>query len=94
MVYENNAAGGAWGYLAFDGANNNVLMNNSASLNSSYDIELGGESERFGFVTPTSSDNIAIQGLKYKGLKVKVCGVNNKAQGHINLVDTDADPCY
>jgi nitrous oxidase accessory protein NosD len=94
MVYENNAVGGAWGYLAMDGANNNILMNNSASLNTDYDIELAGESSRFGFVAPTSSDNIVIQGLKYKGLKVKVCGVNNQAQGHVNLVDTIADPCF
>ena len=34
-----------------------------------------------------------IQGLNYKGLKVKVCGVDNQAMGHVNLVDTAADPC-
>jgi nitrous oxidase accessory protein NosD len=94
MVYQNNAVGGAWGYLAFDGANNNVLMNNSAALNANYDIELGGESSRFGFVSPTSFDNTVIQGLKYKGLKVKVCGIDNQAQGHVNLVDTTEDPCF
>jgi len=94
MVYQNNAVGGAWGYLAFDGSNNNILMNNAASLNTNYDIELGGESSRFGFVTPTSFDNTVIQGLKYKGLKVKVCGTNNKAQGYVNLVDTTLDPCF
>ena len=94
MVYENHAFDNAWGYLAFDGAYNNILMNNSAAFNSSYDIELGGESERFGIVTPTSSDNTVIQGLKYKGLKVKVCGVNNQALGHVDLVDTAADPCF
>ncbi|MCP4450689.1 MAG: hypothetical protein GY809_04455 [Planctomycetes bacterium] len=94
MIYQNDAVGGAWGYVAMDGANNNILMNNSASLNTSYDIELASESTRFGFVSPTSSDNIVIQGLKYKGLKVKVCGVNNQAQGHVTLVDTIADPCF
>ena len=94
MVYQNNAVGGAWGYLAFDGANNNILMNNSAALNANYDIELGGESSRFGFVSPTSFDNTVIQGLKYKGLKVKVCGENNKAQGYVNLVDAELDPCF
>jgi len=94
MIYQNNAVGNAWGYLAFDGAHDNLLMNNAGAFNSSYDIELGGESERFGIVTPTSSNNTVIQGLKYKGLKVKVCGVDNQAQGHINLVDNAADPCF
>jgi nitrous oxidase accessory protein NosD len=94
MVYQNNAVGGLWGYLATDGSNNNILMNNSASLNANYDIELAGESSRFGFVAPTSFDNTVIQGLKYKGLKVKICGVNNQAQGHVNLVDTITDPCF
>jgi nitrous oxidase accessory protein NosD len=96
MVYQNNAVGGAWGYMAFDGANNNFLMNNSASLNSGYDIELGGTtSTAFSpdFVVPTSFDNTVIQGFKYKGLKVKVCGENNQAKGHIDLVDADVDPC-
>lgn len=94
MVYQNYAFDNAWGYLVFDGANNNLLMNNSAAFNTSYDIELGGESERFGFVTPTTFDNTVIQGLKYTGLKVKVCGINNQALGHVNLVDTEADPCF
>jgi parallel beta-helix repeat protein len=93
LVYQNNAVGNAWGYLAFDGASNNILMNNAAAFNTSYDIELGGESTRFGFVTPTSSNNTVIQGLNYQGLKVKVCGIDNQAQGHVNLVDTAADPC-
>ncbi len=93
MVYQNHAFDNAWGYLAFDGANNNLLMNNSAAFNTSYDIELGGESERFGIVTPTTSDNTVIQGLKYTGLKVKVCGINNQALGHVDLVDPAEDPC-
>jgi nitrous oxidase accessory protein NosD len=94
MVYENYAFDNAWGYLVFDGAFNNLLMNNAAAFNTSYDIELGGESERFGIVTPTTSDNTVIQGLKYKGLKVKVCGINNQAMGHVDLVDNAADPCF
>jgi parallel beta-helix repeat protein len=93
LVYQNNAVGNAWGYLAFDGASNNTLMNNGAAFNTSYDIELGGESTRFGFVTPTSYNNTVIQGLNYQGLKVKVCGIDNQALGHVNLVDTEADPC-
>jgi nitrous oxidase accessory protein NosD len=94
IVYQNHAFDNAWGYLVFDRANNNLLMNNSAAFNSSYDFELGGDSERFGFVTPATSNNTIIQGLKYKGSKVKVCGIDNQAQGHVNLVDTAEDPCF
>jgi nitrous oxidase accessory protein NosD len=94
MVYQNDAFDNAWGYLVFDGAYNNLLMNNSAAFNTSYDIELGGESERFGIVTPTTSDNTVIQGLKYTGLKVKICGINNQALGHVDLVDPAEDPCF
>ncbi|MEJ2701442.1 MAG: right-handed parallel beta-helix repeat-containing protein [Sedimentisphaerales bacterium] len=94
MVYQNYAFDNAWGYLVFDGAFNNLLMNNAAAFNTSYDIELGGESMRFGVLTPTTHDNTVIQGLKYAGSKVKVCGTNNRAQGHINLVDNAEDPCF
>jgi nitrous oxidase accessory protein NosD len=94
MVYQNYALDNAWGYLVFDGAFNNLLMNNAAAFNSSYDIELGGESMRFGVLTPTTSDNTVMQGLKYAGLKVKVCGINNRALGHVNLVDNATDPCF
>jgi len=94
MVYQNYAFDNAWGYLVFDGAYNNLLMNNAAAFNTSYDIELGGESMRFGILTPTTYDNTVIQGLKYKDLKVKVCGINNKAQGHVSLVDNATDPCF
>jgi len=94
MVYQNYAFDNAWGYLVFDGAFNNLLMNNAAAFNSSYDIELGGESMRFGILTPTTSGNTVMQGLKYTGLKVKVCGIDNQALGHVDLVDNAADPCF
>jgi parallel beta-helix repeat protein len=94
MVYQNYAFDNAWGYLVFDGAFDNLLMNNAAAFNSSYDIELGGESMRFGILTPTTSGNTVMQGLKYAGLKVKVCGINNQALGNVDLVDNATDPCF
>jgi len=94
MVYQNYAFDNGWGYLVFDGAFDNLLMNNAAAFNTNYDIELGGESMRFGILTPTTSGNTVMQGLKYTGLKVKVCGINNQALGHVDLVDNAADPCF
>lgn len=93
-VYENNSVGNMWGYLVVDGCHHNFLTNNSAALNSMYDMELTGDTMRFGFLVPKSHDNIVVQGLKYKGLKIKDCGTDNQVFGHVNLVDTDADPCF
>ncbi|MBK9017906.1 MAG: right-handed parallel beta-helix repeat-containing protein [Saprospiraceae bacterium] len=43
------------GYLVIDGAYNNKLTNNDASGNGTYDIELTGDSYRFGFLTPSAT---------------------------------------
>jgi hypothetical protein len=83
----NNAANG---YLVIDGAYNNVLLENRASTNGTYDFELAGDSYRFGFLTPACFDNVAILG---HGQVVKDCGNENTVFGGI-LVDNDLDPCY
>lgn len=93
-IYQNNSVGNLWVYLVVDGCNKNILTNNSAALNSMYDMELTGDTMRFGFLAPESYDNIVVQGLNYRGLKIKDCGTNNKIYGHVNLVDTTADPCF
>ena len=93
-VYQNNSVGNMWGYLVVDGCSKNILTNNSAALNSMYDMELTGDTMRFGFLAPKSYDNIVVQGLNYKGLKIKDCGENNRIYGHVNRVDTDVDSCY
>ena len=80
------------GYLVIDGANENLLVNNQGGNNGRYDIELAGDSERFGFFTPTSRETIVNAG-KYKGLVVKDCGVDDTINGDVALVDTVADPC-
>lgn len=80
------------GYLVIDGANQNLLVNNQASNNGRYDIELAGDSERFGFPTPASRETKVVAG-KYAGLVVKDCSADNDIVGDVTLVDTVADPC-
>lgn len=80
------------GYIVIDGSNNNLLVNNDASSNGTYDIELAGESHRFGFLTPTSFDNKVVAG-KFKSISIKDCGIDNKVIGG-QQVDIVADPCY
>ena len=77
--------------LVIDGANQNYLVNNKAGNNGRYDIELAGDSERFGFFTPTSRETTVDTG-KYPDLTIKVCSVDDTVIGG-QLVDTTADPC-
>lgn len=78
------------GYLVIDGANNNDLQGNKAANNAAYDIELAGESERFGFTTPTSFDNRVVARQQ---LTVKNCGDGNMVIGGM-AIDTAEDPCF
>jgi hypothetical protein len=87
-ISENNDANG---YLVIDGASNNVLLENDASNNGTYDIELAGDSYRFGFLTPACYDNVAIAGRNSN--VIKDCGNHNTVIGG-TLVDNDLDPCY
>lgn len=88
----NNAHDNSWGYLVIDGANNITLAStNKAANNAFYDIELAGDSERFGFFTPFSFENEVFVGDP--GMTVKDCGVDNEVHGG-TLVDTGADPCF
>lgn len=80
------------GYLVIDGARANVLLSNNAGNNGTYDIELVGDSYRFGFFTPTSKNNLVKCG-PYNGLSVKDCGMGNVVIGGVQ-VDTNLDPCF
>ena len=77
--------------LVSDGANDNYLANNAAFGNAVYDIELAGDSLRFGFFTPTSFGNVVAVG-RNSSAKVKDCGEANIVNGV--TVDNDADPCF
>ncbi len=78
------------GYVAIDGAQNNILLGNKASGNANYDIELVGDSERFGFFTPTSEKNTV---YSFPHLTIKDCGEENRVFGGIE-VDISEDPCF
>jgi parallel beta-helix repeat protein len=91
-VEGNTALGNAWGYEVIDGSYNNLLVNNAASNNSEYDIELAGDTTRYGSFAPASHDDVVIAGSQ-KDLLVKDCGSNDVIHGEVSLVDHSADPC-
>ncbi len=94
QVHSNLASGNFdAGYLVIDGANSNHLSNNAAADNGTYDIELTGDSYRFGFLTPKSYDNQVTAG-SHPGLVVKDCGMDNHLTGFDQLVDNTIDPCF
>ncbi len=80
------------GLLVIDNANRNHLVNNSGSGNGTYDIELTGDTYRFGFLTPASYENTVSMG-QYPNVLIKNCGTNNMILGAGNLVDNNVDPC-
>jgi hypothetical protein len=79
------------GYLVIDGANNNLLANNAAANNATYDIELVGDSMRFGFLTPFSFENTVF--VESPSHTVKDCGVDNTVVGGTQI-DITQDPCF
>ncbi|MFK7846933.1 MAG: right-handed parallel beta-helix repeat-containing protein [Rhodothermales bacterium] len=92
VVALNNAHSNAWGYLVIDGASDNTLARtNIASNNSFYDIELAGDTERFGFFSPTSFQNKVF--VNNDNTSVKDCGVDNLIVGG-EMIDTAIDPCF
>lgn len=92
-VEDNNANGNFdAGYLVIDGANNNRLEDNNASNNGTYDIDLAGDSYRFGFLTPACFNNRVVAG-KFQNIVIKNCGNNNTVAGG-QLVDITQDPCF
>jgi hypothetical protein len=80
------------GYMVIDGSNHNTLWRDAASDNGTYDIELVGDSYRFGFLTPTCFDNTVVVG-PYPDLLVKDCGLNGTVIGGTQ-VDITQDPCF
>ncbi len=93
LVLDNTATNNAWGFLVIDGAHDNVLATNNASNNSVYDMELAGDSNRFGFFAPASYNNRVFQ-FEDERIVVKKCGRNNVVKGNVRLVNHAADPCF
>ena len=90
-ILNNKSTDNSWGILVIDGANNALIVNNELARNDSYDIELASESNRFGFITPTSFDNVVNAG-SFQNIRIKDCRRNNKITGGIK-VNTTTDPC-
>ncbi len=80
------------GYLVIDGANNCTLSNNRAYNNAAYDMELAGDTWRYGFLAPACYNNQVNIGGVNSAMRIKDCGNNNTIIGG-TLVDTGADPC-
>lgn len=64
------------GYVVIDGASKNILENNNAARNGSYDMELTTDTYRFGFLTPKSYDN-TVNSTSFPNVRIKDCGQNN-----------------
>ena len=79
------------GILAIDDANNSRIVDNNSHDNGAYDVEMAGDSYRFGFLTP-SSFNCTFTAGSYPNVKVKNCGRNNNVNGGV-LVNNATDPC-
>lgn len=77
------------GIVAIDGAYSNLLFVNKGSGNGAYNMELVGDSNRFGFLTPSSYENKV---WAASDQVVKDCGMDNQVYGGIQ-VDIGADPC-
>ncbi len=94
IVTSNTAAGGLWNYLLIDGAHSNWLYQNASADAQLYDVELAGESDRFGPLHPEGSfGNFVVSIGPFGGQRVKPCGKGNTVYGG-QLVDTTTDPCF
>lgn len=80
------------GYLIIDGANNNKLINNRGGNNARVDMDLTGDSQRFGFFTPKSFDNF-VDARSFQDLTIKDCGENNRVRGGVQI-DTSERACF
>lgn len=91
--YSNTAIGNLWSYLVIDGAKSSVLIQNESIEPALYDIELANETERFGFLTPTSANSLVISTGSYIDYSIKDCTGDNMIIGG-SLVNTELDPCF
>jgi len=79
------------GIIVIDGAHDSRVVDNNSHDNTAYDVELSGDSYRFGFLTPSSYNCTFVAGT-HPSVKVKNCGSNNTVNGGV-LVDNNVDPC-
>ena len=80
------------GYSITDGSNGNILSRNSSSGNGAYDIEAMGDTNFFGFFTPTAKNNKVILN---RNQTIKDCAENTmiiNSHGGV-IIDTAVDAC-
>ena len=93
FVQGNTATGNLYaGYLVIDGANKNLLVNNAASGNGVYDMELLGVTCLFGFQTPTSFNNTVVVG-SHRNITINDFGTNNRVIGPVTVTHNVSAPC-
>ena len=80
------------GYSVTDGSTGNMLGWNKASGNAAYDFEVMGDTNFFGFFTPTATNNRI---LLTDGQVLKDCAERTRVinVGGGIIVDTSQDPC-
>jgi nitrous oxidase accessory protein NosD len=92
LVQGNETSGNfADGIISIDGAHDSRIVDNNSHDNGAYGVELSGDSNRFGFLTP-SCFNCTFTAGSHPNVKVKNCGNNNQVNGGI-LVDNSVEPC-
>jgi hypothetical protein len=79
------------GFEVIDGANGCFLYGNTALENGAQDYEFAGETERYGFVAPTSERNWAI--ILPQESTYKDCGDQNRINGGLEI-NTELNPCF
>lgn len=81
------------GYLVIDGSNGNHLVNNAASNNTDWDIELVGNTCRFGFFTPAAFNNKVVAGSHQ--VSIKDCAENSTILGfpYVETGNCDSPDC-
>ena len=92
-AYNNTCIGALFNYLIIDGSNSAISIQNESIAAGLYDIEIAGESQRFGFVTPTSTNSLIISVGDNIDARIKDCTGDNTIIGG-SLVDTEVDPCF
>jgi hypothetical protein len=91
-VFANNIShDNYWNYLVIDGSHHNFLFGNEAWNPGLYDVELAGETYRFGAFSPLTHDNFVVN--PNNGILTKDCGVNNVVLAG-DKVNNEDDPCF
>jgi hypothetical protein len=91
--YSNTAIGAIFNFLIVDGAQSAIAIQNHSIDAGLYDYEIAGESQRFGFTTPSSNNSLVISVGPYTDARIKDCTGDNTIIGG-SLIDTSADPCF